>query len=29
METLNLLEEMQDYIYEAECDPFRYFYRDR
>lgn len=25
-QTLDLLEELQDYIYEAECDPFRYFY---
>ncbi len=25
-QTLDLLDEMQDYIYEAECDPFRYFY---
>ena len=24
--TLNLLEESQDYIFEAECDPFRYFH---
>jgi radical SAM superfamily enzyme YgiQ (UPF0313 family) len=25
-QTLDLLEELQDYIYEAECDPFRYFF---
>ncbi|WP_010248520.1 B12-binding domain-containing radical SAM protein [Acetivibrio cellulolyticus] len=25
-QTLDLLEELQDYIYEAECDPFRYFH---
>lgn len=25
-QTLDLLEELQDSIYEAECDPFRYFY---
>ncbi|MGE5340437.1 MAG: B12-binding domain-containing radical SAM protein [Candidatus Omnitrophota bacterium] len=25
-ETLRLLEELQDDLYEAECDPFRYFY---
>jgi radical SAM superfamily enzyme YgiQ (UPF0313 family) len=26
-QTLDLLEEMQDYIFEAECDPFRFFYK--
>ena len=25
-QTLDLVEELQDYIFEAECDPFRYFY---
>lgn len=25
-QTLMLLEELQDYIFEAECDPFRYFH---
>ena len=25
--TLDLLTELKDYIYEAEADPFRYFYR--
>lgn len=26
-QTLDLLEELQDYIFEAECDPFRFFYK--
>ena len=25
-QTLDLLEELRDYIFEAECDPFRYFF---